>query len=234
MSEYLGPVIALAFMALFAILIILAMRREKRRIQEKTEILAGLGFELVNPPDPAFVDRVVQLRTRWGRNQYSIRFCSVLKSWEYTAYVFDLWGRSGKNTRLAGENSMAFISSELQIPRFSLMPKMKIPGFLSGMLNSLTEKLLAQHGGRVEFPDVPSFEETFIVAGENHDAIRKLLSGPVMDFLTSRNPYQIEADADMVVISAPEFRRRPAAAGQGSLQNTVSEMTALFELLAKK
>lgn len=234
MPQYLGILFALAVVAFFAIAITGAIRKQKQRIAEKTQILASLGFQVVHPPDPGFVERVVRLRTRWGREHYRVSFLAHRKSWEDEAYVFDLWRRSGKNTRLVGENSMAFVSSSLHLPRFSLIPRVELPKFVSGLVDSLTQKLLSKRGGRVEFPGNPPFAEEFIVAGEDHDAIRRLLSGQIVDFLTSHKNYQIEADGDMVMISAAQFGKKTSRPSPDSLHRTFSEATALFELLMGK
>jgi len=234
MTQLFGVFFALAFVAAFAAAIVMTVRRQKQRIAEKTQILGGLGYEVVHPPDPTFVERVTRLRTRWGHEQYRVRFCAVRKSWEHTSYVLDLWRRSGRNTRLAGENTMAFVSSRLQFPRFSLVPRLKLPRVVSGLVDTLTEKLLVQHGGQVEFPDDPSFADNFIVAGKDHDAIRKLLTPHVRDYLAANNRYHLEAEGDMVLISTAQFDRGSPTPPQDSLPRSVSEATALFELLLGK
>jgi len=233
MSQLVGVLFALAVLAGFATAVVLAIRRQKQRIAEKTQTLASLGYEVLSQPDSKFVERVTRLRSRWGRTQYSVRFCAVRKSWEHTSYVLDFWKRSGKNTRLAGENTMAFVSAGQQFPRFSLVPRPQLPGFVSGLMNTLAEKLLAQHGGPVQFPDDPSFADKFILAGEDHDAIRRLFTPQVRASVASHSRYHVEAEADMVVISASDFAPESRTASQDSLTRSVSEATVLFKLLAR-
>ena len=229
MTQLFGVLFALVVVAGFATAVIMTVRRQKQRIAEKTQILAGLGYEVVHPPDPTFVERVTRLRTRWGHEQYRVRFCAVRKSWEHTSYVLDLWRRSGKNTRLAGENTMAFVSSRQQFPRFSLVPRPKLPGLVSGLVDTLTEKLLTQHGGKVEFPDDPSFSDNCIVAGKDHDAIRKLFTPRIRGFVATNSRYHVEAEGDMLLILAEQGDRGSPTHPQDSLLRSVSEATALFE-----
>ncbi len=234
MSQTLGVLFAIVFVLVFITLISLSIRRERKRIAEKSALLSSMGYQVLDRPDPAFVERVRSLRTRWGRERYQVRFCAVRDSWEYSSYVFDLWKRSGKNTRLSGENSMAFVSSKHAMPRFSLMPQIEVPGMLSGLLETLTTKLLSQWGGRVEFPENPTFAERCLVAGADHDAIRRVLSGPVMDYLLSHNRFHIEAENDMVMVTEADFERRKASRQTRDLNETVSEATALYELLMEQ
>lgn len=233
MPQYAGILFAIAFIAFVVIAFTRAIQRERQRIAEKSQLLSSLGYQIADPPNPEFVRRVIGLRSRWGHDRFRVRFCAVRQSWDYTASVFDLW-RTGKNTRLAGENSVAFVSSKLQLPRFSLIPRMELSGFVSGLVDSLTTKLVAQRGGRVEFPGNPVMQEKFIVTGGDHDAIRATFSGQVADFFNTRNHYQMEADNDMLLISAAEFGRRKVRQSPEDLQKTIAETTAFFELLTKK
>ena len=77
-------------------------------------------------------------------------------------------------------------------------------------------------------------QEKFIVTGEDHDAIRATLTDHVADFFNTRNHYQMEADNDMLLISAAEFGRRKSRQSPEDLQKTIAETTAFFELLKKK
>ncbi len=168
---------------------------ERRRRKKMARAEVELGLEPVDKSDPELQERFARLQRQrlhppriglaWKREESNGRF-----------YVFLLWvNTANQGYQLEGHCVMA-VSPRLNLPRFGLLPKTELPGFIFDLLRRAQEYTV-NCLGRVPIAGQPEFDRHYDVVGEDKAAIQQFLTEPRLREL-ARLPYRsLEAGGDM-------------------------------------
>jgi hypothetical protein len=168
---------------------------EQRRRKKMARAEVELGLEPVDKSDPELNERFAKLRRQrtqpprigvaWKREESNARF-----------YVIVLWVDSANdNYELRGE-CVLVVSPRLNLPRFGLLPKYELTGFIYRLLGAAREYAVDRLG-RVPIENHPEFASHYNVIGDDKIAIQQFLTESRLNEL-ARLPYRgLEAGGDM-------------------------------------
>ena len=151
--------------------IVLALYMDKKRREAWQAVAESMGFSFT-PKDTAFHEgRSFRIFTkgsgRKGKNilageAQGVRLC--MADYQYTT-------GSGNNSSTHRQTVCIVENPELALPRFALAPEIKLPGFLSNLLESFGA---LDHD--TNFEDDPEFSEAFHLSGDDEEAVRALFT----------------------------------------------------------
>ena len=150
-SGLLINILVVFFLAL-AGLIWLLVKRARRLAAEKKQMMFELGFYELPEPDPTLLEKI----EKFQHYKSGISIQKIFKSNRGDCRLYIAEYKSGsKNSNF---NRVAlFVSSHLDLPRISLMPKPKLSGFLGSIVNSVLMKIIKKSLKEVLFSHDPDF-----------------------------------------------------------------------------
>lgn len=202
--------IVIAVVALFALIVFAMIRANRRHTEKRAELAAAFGFTPVQHPGRDLLERIASLQPRRGvplelRNVFS------KVTADGTLYLFDLWNTSGDDDSVMQEKAFALVVPGLNLPRFSLFPRIEIPGKLAGLANRVIDWAVSQSGERISFEENPAFIEHYIITGEDETAVRQALNSALCNRLIQFDNIVFQVGGDTLCASRQVAR---LAAGQ--------------------
>jgi hypothetical protein len=208
---------ALGLIALVAIVGLLVVVRRRARAAEAAALKA-VGGEIAEPP-PELLEKASRL---WPRSIES-RFLKAYRFPDHDPEIFHLRlsgdrREDSEGAYIQANRSEATVlrSSTFSLPQVRVLPR--ITGLMAGTgalakgIASMAESFLTDQidadEKRVEFPEHARFNESFIVASDDREAARRLLSDELMDALCELSSLQLSADGDTVLFSWMPTGRR--------------------------
>ena len=197
--------LALPIFILIAALVILAfyfLMRAARMANATRHLEAeNLGFRPQNPPDPAFVSRILALHQRRPEQVLKVQRVFVKPYGETTFYLFDLEDTGGEDSSTLLDGAMAVASPLLQLPAFGLFPKVPGEGFLAQAANRVFERLIVNQAPLMDFEDRPDFDQRYLVTADDPEQVREVLNDYLQDRLSSLKMLQIQAGGDALTVA---------------------------------
>jgi hypothetical protein len=201
-------------MAIFVILvfagIVLLMIRANRKDQaEKTRQAQKLGFEPLEEIPSELLYRVEELYRNKRNPKLEIHNIYYRTELDRSLYIFDLIGIDDEDTTL-GSEMFGIISQALALPRFSLI---SIPSFdhqsgIGALMDKMLDKVMDlaakfQDLSRIEFPDKPGFDDNYVVFGRDESAVRSLISRVSWDYLSrGKTSLQVNGSGDFLTVDS--------------------------------
>ena len=116
-------------------------------------------------------------------------------------FLFDLEETSGEdNTQLATQDVL-FVSRNLRLPRFSLIPKLEAGGKLGKAANRVLQWAADRQGLPVEPTGHEEFDRRYWVSAPDPEALRGFLMPERVEQLASTRNYALEAGGDAFAFS---------------------------------
>lgn len=205
-------IVAILVVALFAgvlvALLVWAFFPGRKKISAKQQALRALGFMPLKAPPQDLAARM--LAFYHCAPQQSLRLRDVCQK-SFTAgscaYVFGFED--------ADDDMLAIISPDLNVPRFSLLPRLvengNVSGFLFGTLSKLVDRAVDQTEMQmVDFVGQSDLGRRFIVFGEDEVELRSFLSAERLAQLVDLvGTYDIEAGRDSFVMKVGSAETEP-------------------------
>jgi hypothetical protein len=148
--------------------------------EQKRQVANTLGFTRLDPPPGDVTERLIPLHQKGYHQQLEVRNLHSLNRPDCALYLYDVWDVGSSDHDLETASAVALIAPELDLPRFSLIPKIKVVGWTGTMANQFIEKLVGLHTQVISFDDHPHFDQRYFVSGDDEFAVRRYLSGPVL------------------------------------------------------
>jgi hypothetical protein len=191
--------IALAIVGLIVLAIILmvvvTIASGRKNSEQKRQTAAELGFTPLDPPPPDVVEQLIPLHQKGYHQNLEIRHLQQQRRADCALYLYDVWDVGGHDHDIEASSAVAFVATDLNLPRFSIVPKVQVVGWTGDMANKFIEKLVGLHSQVIKFDSHPHFENKFFVSGDSELEVRRYLGGPVMAAL-------MQARVEGLVISA--------------------------------
>jgi hypothetical protein len=232
MTDLGGPLTVLAVLALVAFVVFKVVQHVRQRREERRAALRSLGFEPVSATDPEVVARVVELCTRWKGDHYRVDNVLERKGSDHRVLLLDLHDVSGENHHPA---LLVVTSRRLDLPRFTLSPRIEMGGRLAAFANAILEKVVSHQGKKVSFPMHPSFERRHFVSGPNEDEIRRFFTDSRLAALAEKQHLLIEAGEDVFTVDRLYLRgRQPGTSDLTDVSERVEEAESLLRLFSAR
>ncbi len=224
-------VLVIMFVGIFGGILYWVLVSQKRNRAEKQELTLELGFRPVEESGGGVAGEIIRLHGRGFHQRLQVRNLSKREEAECDVYLFDLEDSSSDRTDPIAEGGVAVVSSRLNVPRFSVFPK--VPG--SGKLSSVANRLLQRFalGDRAAIPvgDNSRFDQEYVLAGDIPGEIRKVMTGELMDYIAAKPYRQIEAGRSMFTYDRIILDPSAKASKERQAAERVAEALELFRLL---
>mgnify|MGYP006283755757 FL=1 len=231
------PLIIVVTAALLMLVIVVqALQGRQKKLEAQQARIRSLGFQPREEVPPQLQDRVDRLRRHNLERRLQLRKIYQHHGFHQDFYLVDVEERGDQPGRWMGPETMVVISSQLALPRFTLMT---LPDAGAGRaVDSLADRMLsqifqwaAQALGlqRIEFPERPDFHRRFGVLGRNEGAVRNFFTLEIMDYLTQIDlPIAIEAEGDFLAVSLTYADDRQRQDHLQDLYRITRDLTRVF------
>ena len=197
--------LTLVILLIFVGIVLLMFRAARKDRIERTVQAQKLGFEPVAEIPAELINRVENLFKNERNPSLEINNLYQRRELDRSLYLFDLIGTDDEDTTL-GVEMFGVISKDLALPRFSLtsIPSFNRQSGIGVLMDKMLDKVMDlaakyQNLSRIEFPGDPSFDDHYVVLGQDEDAVRTLISRVSWDYLTrEKTPLQINGLGDFL------------------------------------
>jgi hypothetical protein len=167
-------------------------------------------------------------------NSQEIQVHQLAERWEGDTRIllFDLVDHGGDSVSTLVDCGIAVFSPELNLPRFSLMPRVAEEGRLAEIANRFLEILIKQRRNRIELEKNTHFDERYFLLGDDHAAIEAFLDEYRLSRLAQASYRHLEVDRDCLTYSRFVFTTRGKRNRLADLREDLSEARVLLELLS--
>jgi hypothetical protein len=209
MSEMFTALVLLGLLALFAIVIYLMVRSERRQLAQKEAVAQVIGFTSMTP-DEDLSQRIGQIY-QWPRrdDRFALHALSRQQLSGATIYLFDLERLSSGESNLVLERAVAILSPELNLPPFAIYPKADVPGWVAEMGNRALTKLIARrHSAVLSFPEQPEFGRRYIVTADDLESVGLFVRRRLPPVLSHTGGLHISAGGQGFIVAEWGDRRK--------------------------
>jgi hypothetical protein len=197
--------LALLVILIFASLLFLAIRTNRRQAAEKTHQALSMGFESPDVLPSRFASRAEAIFQRKSGQSVYIDEIYFRSDPDQELYIFDV--SHGGDSEI-GSEVFGLISSALSLPRFSLvtLPGFKADNFIGDMMDRLLDKVLEnltdfQDLERIDLSDRSDYGDQVIVLGKDPVAVMEMLDGISLESLTANaSPLHIAGKDDFLIV----------------------------------
>ncbi len=205
----------------------------KKRQRHKNETRAAHGFHLVDLPEAELVQRLISLHQKREHQRLGIKDLAVRNESDFRFYTYDILDTSGNDSHRHEEWVLAILSPYLKLPRFTLIPKIDMPGKLASLANHFLEKLTVKHAHKINFDSHEQFSRRYMVTGNNDEDIRRLFNEQVLNHLSNTIFWLVEGDGDLLTFSRFQFNRQGNKNRMENLGEKINEGRSLFNMMVQ-
>lgn len=199
---------------------------DRGRRQERLARLEGMGFQRGLPPGMLTLEPVQGLL----RPPEHGRPPQVRQVWHKVGDDFVLLLLEFVEPRGTGP-VVAIRSPRLQVPRFSLFPKVDQEGMLADLANRALALLLEHVGGQVAFTSPGEFVRRYLVAGPDEQAVRDYLTEERRRQLGETRSWSLQAEGDLFVLDELPIATRGKAPAAGAEDARIRDAMAALRIL---
>ena len=226
--------IVAVIVGLFVLAVYGMISSEKRRQARKKEAILALGFQPLDKPDPALVENLLALYTKRESQKLTLRHMYQRRENDYLLYLYEVWSESSNDNDLHEEWGLAMVSPYLNLPRFSLIPKVDMPGKFAGLVNRFLEKLTVPGSIKIEFPDHLPFSRRYMVTGTDETAVRKVFTTILLNRLSDTSYLLVEGNKHFLTFSKHDLENRKRNGKIEHLSNRLQEARSFFNLMMEE
>jgi hypothetical protein len=194
-------ILLLAVVGFLAFLCLKIVQRARAANEERRRTLQVLGFEPLAPPPAEVTEPIVALH---GGKKTLARVFERRGSAD-RLYLFDLRDSSGEGSV---HEALAVFSPRLDLPRFTISPRLEGGGRLVALGNRVIEMRARRRGPAVEFPSHPEFARRHFVNAPDAESVHRLLTSQRLDRLTPLGQIVVEAEGRVFSVQRIRLGRR--------------------------
>jgi hypothetical protein len=202
--------IVLGILALVAVIVVLALRAEKKRREALRQLAMTRGYTF-KEKDPAFSPGKFKIFNKgYGRKLYNI-----LQKDEFTIFDYQYTVGGGRSSHTYSQTVALVSLKGVKLPQFVLYPE------------HIFHKIGNAFGYKdIDFDSNPVFSKKYFLKGENEGAIRGLFKVDVLNYFENTNfRGTIEAEGDKLIYYRTSRRVKPA-----DIDTFVNEAKKIVEL----
>ena len=228
--DILGLGFATLVILLFVLAFVWTISRQKEASRIALNRALSLGFEPLEEGDQALEERLAELHEKFGHQEIEVRNLYRRRGSDYQLYLFDLWDASGDSVDQIQENGIAVVSHLLNLPRFSVFPKLEGDGLLPGFVNLMFNAVISRNMSVIHLENYPPFDDRYYVAGEDEVAIRTFLTDHMQRRLSRDSFWHIEAGGDLFTFAKFDLGSIGKLKGKDDLKERVREAMIIYDL----
>jgi len=207
---------------------------EKKRFARKKQAILAAGFQAVDNPDPSLLAPLISLYTKRESQKLSLRHMYQRRENDYLLYLYEVWTESDEGQDLQEEWGLAMASPYLNLPRFTLIPKIDSPGKFANLVNRLMEKVTVLDNVKVEFEDQQQFSRRYLVTGKDESAVRQLFSNRLLNRLQDTSYLQVDGHQNFLTFSKYDLKRKRRDSKKDKLSERLEEACSLFQFILQE
>jgi len=208
-------VVVFGTLALFGLIIALILRAGLKAKAASSQIRQSLGFRPIQPT-PDLVQKIAQLYQNLRLNRKSLEagnyhLLNVFSKQmpDCDVVLFDLIHTAGDEDGYSEKQAVAVISPHLNLPPFVVFPKVNTEGALSDLANKVIGWVVAKFGSPVGFPEVPEFDERYLVSSPDPEGTRQFLDESKLRRLAKTTLVGVNACGELFTLSPIDRASRP-------------------------
>ncbi len=116
-------------------------------------------------------------------------------------YLLDIVDDTESANMPFGELAVLIVSELENLPRFSIYPKLSIPGRLGDVADSLLETVYSRIGTVIEGWEDVVFEDRYAVISDDEDEVRQVLTMRVIERFNGIEGLAVECDQNVILIN---------------------------------
>lgn len=226
--EMLAPFLVIGVVALFGILAIFLIRKEKAEKNQKTQIALTLGFTPIEA-DLRFTDRIRLLyKKKWGKTNFILQNVSLKRIPDGEMYLFDLVNTAGEDENITEDQAIAVLSRYLDLPEFTIFPQVDIEGVGGQFANTLLRWMVSKTGNPIDFSDHPEFQKRYLVSSPDEQGTRRFFDDRKLRMLAQVKLIGIHASGDLFVLS--KFNQDNQSNPRDTISERVSQAMDIFQI----
>jgi hypothetical protein len=241
-SEGVLPLLGLLLVAVMVIgvlgLIVAILWNARRKLKAREQFLTGLGFTRLQP-SPAFLQRMEAIYRRGSQQRFRLGALfekQLIQGGSF--YVFDLVETSGEENTWVASGSVAYISPELQLPRFHVSGRLAVEGKTGTWMVGMAEKVLDWAATRIgmtrlDLGEFSEIDERLMVLAQDETAALAFLTrerlGRLLWLAEVEHRSDVDCGGDCFVINraTPQFRGDMETGLRSLLDDARRVLTAL-------
>jgi len=173
--------------------------RKYREAEEQLKrMLAEFGFTDITATEPDIIGKIRETKNR----RYQVNYKRIYKRSRMDCTIYYIEYTVGKE-KAERQRMMVLESPYLDLPRFTLYPRLVMGRFLGKLLTRILSYAFAGRNTRpIPLTSYPEFDKAYMLYGSDSPAVNQIFSGAVVRHIMSRkhNLY-IEANKDVMVVS---------------------------------
>lgn len=224
--------IVLGFLAVFALIVYMAINTSRSDRENKRRLAQALGFTPVEPDQPLTekIDRLYRIGTRGKNFQLQQVFRRRLPDGD--VYLLDVIEQSGDDNSIFDQQAVAVVSSCLDLPAFTIYPKVDAEKYKLGTFaNNIIRWASNFLGEPVDFPEYSEFDKKYIVSSPDPEPVRRYFDAILAQTLAQMNMIHVHADGDAFVFSPINTQLKKL--DQNILSERINQGLNLFRILQK-
>jgi hypothetical protein len=222
----------LAVLAVFGFSLFWMIWSERRKHTSRRQIALALGFNPIDGIDEETCSRLIHLHQHTETQELVVQNTSERREGATRFVIFDLIDQGGDSTSTLVDAGVAIFSSDLQLPRFSLIPRVAEKGRLAEIANRFLGMLIEKRSNRIELKKNPHFEERYFLLGDDVPAIDLFLDEYRLSRLSQSTYRHLEADRDCFTYSRFVFSTPGKRNLQADLKRDIAEVNVLLTLFS--
>jgi hypothetical protein len=224
----------LAVVALVGLLVVWMVWSARKSRAARSEINRSLGFTPVKPA-PDLAQKITRLYKAIYRHPIlpdagSLTLQNVFSKRmpDCEMMLFDLVNTAGDDDSFTEKQAVAVVSHHLNLPPFVVFPKADLEGSLNSLANKILTWVVSRSGQPVDFPEVPEFDQRFLVSSPDPDGTRQFLDESRLRRLAKSRLIGIHAGGDVFTLSRIDMASRPAP--QEMIADRVTQALDVFSI----
>jgi hypothetical protein len=223
------------FLGVAALIFIITTRAisNARQIKaEESRRLGEFGFTEVKEPVDKLAERVSRLHRRERKN---IQLVNVYRHNSPVGEIYIFGIRSG-HPKSSSQKTAGVIAPGLDLPRFSLYPRIDLGGLIGKALNKLLQAIAGRDMSCIHLENNREFEEKYILFGRDIEAVRQTFSGDLQQRLLEKNYlFQMEASGDTFIFAGfdPKNHKLNRRLDRQYLKNAVDDARMFIRTFRK-
>ena len=209
MDNIFGILVLAGFFLLFAGIVYFMVSSSRKEAAEKRQAAQALGFTPIEP-DAALTEKVTELYRGGGKRPKRIQLRSVSRKeiLDGECYLLDIVDHSGDDTSYPEVQASVIFSPALRLPRFGMYPKLDSNITGAALTNRALQWVMAKLAPILDFPDCPEFNQRYMVATHEADAVRKFFTPELQKYLSGTRYATIYAAQDGFLFSASDPQKQ--------------------------
>jgi hypothetical protein len=224
------------FMLVICLILLLSAFQARKRRQGFAEAASRLGFLAQPKADVELLAKLQSVYIKTKVNKVSNVASKLIGDERY--YIFDVsytstaYSSNQSSSSTTEYNNVGVLSPHLDLPPFIILSRMKAPGALAGIANSMLT-MGAASAGFTEFTEVPTvFQMNYMLFGSDPVRLRETFTDTLLNKIGMLDNVIARGGGEVLIINRFDLRGQ-SKLDEGKLLQQVNLARLLTDMLVK-